>query len=198
MKSGRVIFNCLFFKMAKIIFGLVGPIASGKDTVKKYLEKKYGAQNCRFSTILRDVLNRIEVPVERKNLQNISTLLRANFGEDVLAKVIASDASKLGSEIVVVDGVRRMADIKYLSDLPNFFLTAIEADPKIRYGRLVKRNENVGDDKKTYDQFLKDHEAEADREVPIVMKKAKYSLNNDGTFEDLHKQIDELVATLVV
>lgn len=182
--------------MAKVIFGLVGPIASGKDTVKKYLESKYKAQNCRFSTILRDVLNRIEVPVERENLQKLSTILRQNFGEDVLAKVIASDVVKMKSDIVVVDGVRRMADIKYLSELPNFFLTVIDADPKIRYERLIKRNENVGDDKKTYEQFLKDHEAEADREVPIVMKEAKYKINNDGSLADLYKQVDELVDKL--
>ena len=182
--------------MAKIILGLVGPIASGKDTVKKYLESKYKAENCRFSTILRDVLNRIEVPIDRENLQQLSTILRQNFGEDVLAKVIASDVNKMKSDIVVVDGVRRMADIKYLNDLPNFFLTVIDADPKIRYERLVKRNENTGDNKKTYEQFLKDHEAEADREVPIVIKEAKYKINNNSSLAHLYKQIDGLVAKL--
>jgi|SRR3989338_8505779 len=182
--------------MAKIIFGLVGPIASGKDTVKKYLESKYKAENCRFSTILRDVLRRIDVPVGRENLQQLSTVLRQSFGEDVLAKVIASDVTKMKSDIVVVDGVRRIADIKYLSELPNFYLTIIDADPKIRYERLVKRNENVGDDKKTFEQFLKDHEAEADRETPIVIKEAKHKINNDGTLFDLYKQIDGLVAKL--
>src|SRR3989344_693014 len=182
--------------MAKVILGLVGPLASGKDTVKKYLESKYKAENCRFSTILRDVLNRIEVLVERENLQQLSTILRQNFGEDVLAKVIAGDVTKMKGDIVVVNGVRRMADIKYLNELPNFYLTTVDADPKIRYERLVKRNENVGDDRKTYKQFLKDHEAEADREVPIAIKHAKYKINNDSSLADLYKQIDDLVAKL--
>ena len=182
--------------MAKVIFGLVGPLAGGKDTVKKYLADKYKAENCRFSTILRDILKRIDVPIEREKLQQLSTILRQNFGEDVLAKVIATDVTNMKSDIVVVDGVRRMADIKYLTELPNFFLTVIDADLKIRYERMLKRNENVGDDKKTYEQFLKDHEAEADKETPIVMKKAKYKLNNDGSLEDLYRQVDELVAKL--
>ena len=182
--------------MAKVILGLVGPLASGKDTVKKYLADKYKAENCRFSTILRDVLNRIEVPVGRQNLQNLSTILRKNFGEDVLAKVIAGDVVKMKSDIVVVDGVRRMADIKYLSELPNFFLTVIDAKPEIRYERMLKRNENVGDDKKIYEQFLKDHDAEADREVPEVIKHAKYKITNDDSLTDLYKQVDELVAQL--
>src|SRR3989339_833723 len=102
--------------MAEIILGLVGPIASGKDTVKKYLEKKHGATGCRFSSILRQ-----------------------KFGEDILAKAIASDAIKLKSNIVVVDGVRRMADIKFLKNTPGFYLVAVDAEPKILYPPFAER-----------------------------------------------------------
>jgi len=179
--------------MNKIILGLVGPIASGKETVKKYLVEQYKAKDCKFSTILRDVLNRTTVPLSRENLQKLSTILRANFGEDLLAKAIAMDASKLDSDVVVIDGVRRPTDIEHLNKLPNFFLVKIDADPKLRYERLVKRNENIGDDKKTFEQFQKDHEAEADSLVPMVMETAKYSLDNNGNFDDLYKQIDALV-----
>ena len=83
----------------KIILGLVGPLASGKETVKKYLVEKYGAQDCRFSSILRDVLTRIAVPITRENIQKVSTVLRANFGESLLAQAIANDASKFNADI---------------------------------------------------------------------------------------------------
>src|SRR3989338_1692790 len=179
--------------MNKIILGLVGPLACGKETVKKYLVENYKAKDCRFSTILRDVLNRTAVPVSRENLQKLSTVLRANFGENLLAKAIAMDASKLDADIVVIDGVRRPTDIAHLNELPNFFLVKIDADPKSRYERMVKRNENEGDDKKTFEQFLKDHEAEADRLVPSVMATAKHAIDNNGSFEDLYKQVDEIV-----
>ncbi|MFA6273093.1 MAG: AAA family ATPase [Candidatus Paceibacterota bacterium] len=179
--------------MAKIILGLVGPIASGKDTVKKYLEKKYGATGCRFSTILRDILARVDLPNSRENMQGLSTILRQRFGEDILAKAIATDAVKLKSNIVVVDGVRRLADIKFLQRAAGFVLVAIDADSKIRYQRLVKRNENAGDGKKTYTQFLKDHQYETELDIPKLMKKAKRKLDNGGELVDLQKQIDELV-----
>jgi dephospho-CoA kinase len=179
--------------MSKIILGLVGPLACGKETVKKYLVEKYKAKDCRFSTILRDILNRVTIPISRENLQKLSTVLRVNFGEDLLAKAIAMDAAKFDSEIVVIDGVRRPTDIEHLTKLPNFFLIKIDADPKLRYERLVARNENDGDDKKTYEEFLKDHEAEADRLVPAVMATAKHSIDNSGSFEDLYKQVDELI-----
>jgi dephospho-CoA kinase len=147
--------------------------------------------------MLRDVLNRISIPTSRENMQKVSTVLRANFGEDLLAKGIANDASKLDADVVVIDGVRRLTDIEHLVALPNFFLIKIEADDKLRYDRMVKRNENPGDNEKTFEQFLKDHETEADSQVPSVMKTAKYSINNNGTFEELYKQIDELVEKLI-
>lgn len=179
--------------MAKIIFGLVGPLAGGKGTVKKYIEEKYHGKDCRFSTSLRDVLNRLDVPTSRENLQKLSTVLRGVFGEDLLSKAIAKEAVGLDADIVVIDGVRRMTDISHLLPQKNFVLVAVDADPKIRFERLVSRNENAGDDKKTFRQFLKDHESEADRQVPEVMKSAKETINNDGTLEDLYQQVDSLV-----
>src|SRR3990167_736894 len=73
--------------MAKTILGLVGPIASGKDTVKKYLEKKYSALGCRFSSILRDVLERINLPNSRENMHFVVKLFKfyASFLENFLA-----------------------------------------------------------------------------------------------------------------
>ena len=182
--------------MAKIILGFVGKISSGKDVSKKYLEKKYGAQSCRFSSILRDVLTRIGVEINRENLQKVSTVLRQNFGEDLLALAISKDASSFNSDIVIVDGVRRLTDISHLTTLPHFFLIKIDADPKLRYERMKLRNENVGDNMKTFENFLKDQEAEADREIPMVMQTAKYSIDNNGSLEDLYSQLDKLVADL--
>ncbi len=182
--------------MSKIILGLVGTLASGKETTKKYIVEKYNAKDCRFSSILRDAMNRTAIPISRENLQKFSTLLRENFGENILAKAIANDASKLDADIVVIDGVRRFTDIEHLEKLPNFILIKIDADPKIRYERLKKRNENIGDDKKTFDEFMKEQEAEADKQIPEVMKTAKYSIENNGTFEDLYKQIEEIIKKL--
>ena len=179
--------------MAKIIFGLVGTLASGKGAVKKRLVEKYKAEDCRFSTILRDILKRIDVPTTRENLQNISTSLRQLFGEDLLAKAIAKDASILNADIVVIDGIRRMSDIGHLLTLDNFILVAIDANPEIRYRRLVERNENAGDDKKTYDEFQSDQNVEADKMIPEVIKVAKEKVNNDGSLEELYKQIDSIV-----
>ncbi len=183
--------------MAKAIIALSGPIASGKGTVKEYIVRNYSAKDCRFSTILRDVLGRINQPITRENLVKVSVSLRKTFGESTLAKAIVKDAVSIDNDIVVVDGVRRLADIEYLSKVPNFNLIAVDARLKIRHERLVKRGENEGDSTKTYSRFLKDHEYETEKSIPAVMRKAKYNLDNNGSFEDLYKQIDSIMKKIL-
>lgn len=180
----------------KKVIALTGPIAAGKDVTKKYLEEKYNAKSLKFSQILRDVLNRIGVSINRENLQNLSTELRNLFGEDLLARVIVKDVEACESKIVILDGVRRISDIKYAKKLEEFNLISIDADSKIRYERSVLRNENEGDAEKTYEEFLEDHNKEADKEIPVVMKEAVFNIDNNGTFENLYKQIDEIIEKL--
>lgn len=177
----------------KKIIGLVGKISSGKGTVAEYLKKNNNAVTYRFSTILRDILKRLHKKITRENMQNLSTTLRQNFGEDLLAKVIAEDVKKDERDLIVVDGIRRLADIKYLSELPHFTLVKIMATPEIRYKRLIQRTENQGDTQKTYEEFLADEKKEADAEIPVVMEKAEIELSNEGGFEELYGQINKII-----
>lgn len=182
--------------MPKIIIGLAGQLASGKEEAKKYLEEEHGAGSYRMSSILRDVLNRLYIPIERINLQSLSLALRDCFGSDTLARVIAEDAKNDSHEIVIIDGVRRLDDIVKLKDLPNFYLVSIDADPKIRYERMKLRNENGGDAEKSYAQFLEDGAREAELQIPEVMSKAKFKINNNGSKTELYKQLEDMLTTL--
>ncbi len=180
-------------KNKKVIIGLTGEICAGKGTIVKYLEQKHGAASYRFSTMLRDLLARLYLPVSRENMQNISTAIRQYLGEDILAKVIAEDVKKDTNNVIVVDGVRRSPDIKYLREIPGFKLVRIVGDPETRFTRLLARKENPGDETKTYGQFIEDHKKEADSQVPIVMAQAELEINNNGSLEDLYKQVDQII-----
>jgi len=177
----------------KVIIGLVGLMACGKGTIAEYIEKNYGAATYRFSTIIRDVLDILHLPHSRETMQKISTLLRQNFSEDIFARVIADNVENDKHEIIAVDGIRRLADIKYLKDIDGFVLTKITADPRIRYQRLTKRTENAGDTQKTYEEFLADHEKEAEAEIPRVMAEATAKLDNNGNLKNLYEQVDLLI-----
>jgi dephospho-CoA kinase len=179
--------------MNKIIFGFVGQIASGKGTAVAYLKEKHGASTVRFSTMLRDVLDRLCLEQSRENMQKMSRIVRENFGEDTLAKVIAEDAKKNPAELMAIDGVRRPDDIKYLAQIPGFVLVNIFADMEKRFQRIIARGENTDDTKKTFEQFKADHEQEAELKIEEIASTAQEKIDNNGTVEELHQQLDALV-----
>ena len=133
----------------KIILGFAGEIASGKGTAAKYLVERHKAATYRFSTMLRDIVERLYLSVDREHMQRTSTMLRREFGEDVLAKVMFEDARNDTHQLIVIDGVRRLEDVKYLREIPEFKLCYVSAPLKTRYERLLTRGENADDSAKT-------------------------------------------------
>jgi len=182
--------------MDKIILGLAGEIASGKGTAAKYIQEKYNGSTHRFSTMLRDVAGRMNLEESRENIQKLSTAFRQYFGDDILSKTIYHDVSGDAGNVVVIDGVRRQPDIKYMSTLPEFRLIYIETSAENRYKRIIEREENVDDKNKTFEQFKKDQSWETEKDIVDLKDKADFVINNDGSVEDLRGQIDKIINEL--
>lgn len=180
----------------KIILGFVGDLASGKGTICQYLKEKYNVNSYRFSTMLRDIVDRIYVEQNRENLQDLSTFLRGRYGQDIMSKVIAKDVQNDPNPIVAVEGIRRPTDITYLQELNGFHLIYITADPELRWKRMVARKENTDDASKTFEQFLKDEQAEADKLIKELGKQAKYTLINNGSIDEFYNKMEDILKTI--
>lgn len=177
----------------KIIIGLAGKIASGKAAVSKYLVDKHGAKKIRFSDSLRQILDILDLPDSRKNLQTLSTALRQNFSEDILSKATMKITSKLRGNLIAVDGVRRVTDIENFRQLKNFFLIYVDASPEKRYKRSVARGENQNDREMTREEFnIKDNE-EPERQIESLKKEANFLIDNNGTLENTYSQIEKIL-----
>lgn len=180
--------------MAKMIIGLAGEMASGKGTVSEYLVQKYDAKAHRFSTMLRDVLDRLHLEQSRDNMQALSTMLRKTYGEDTLARVMAEDVKQDHAQIVVVDGVRRLDDIVHLRTLPEFRLVYIDVDIKTRYERIIARSENSDDQKKTFAEFVEANKNESEQQIVGLKDHAHVVIDNAGDLTHLYAQVDALVS----
>ena len=180
-------------KKKKIILAIAGEIASGKNEMANYVAKKYRGASYRLSEVLRDILQRLNLPESRENMQNVSTMLREYFGTDILSKVAVSDLSKTKNRIIAINGVRRLSDIVALKKHFRVKLIYIKSDMEKRYNRIVKRSENPDDKKKTFTQFKRDHTKEAEVQICGLEKKADAVIENNGTRRDFHRKIDEVV-----
>ncbi len=182
--------------MPKIIIGVAGEVASGKDTVGKYIAEKYQALALRFSQVLRDILDRMNLEQSQENMGRLSMHLRKAFGEDILSKGLIVEAAKSDKDIVVVDGVRRLPDIMQMQASEGFYFIYVEASPEKRYERLTQRHQNSDDSGKTLVQFEKDALLEAESQIRDLKEHADFVVNNDGTLEELQKQIDDIVTKI--
>lgn len=182
--------------MKKIVLGFAGEIAAGKGTAAGYVEEKHGGKKFSFSTCLRDVAKRMHLEESRENLQKLSTMFRENFHDNILSEVVFEDIKEEGGEIVAIDGVRRLADIEYLKKLESFRLVYVEASMEKRHERIIKRGQNSDDIGKTFEEFKKDHEREAEQQIKELKNHADFVVDNDGSFEQLYGKLDKIIIKL--
>lgn len=181
----------------KIIIGLSGEIASGKDTVAEYLVKKYHSQTISFSQPLRDILDRLYLPVNRINMANLGIVLREKFGQDLLAKIMTQEIKASSKNIICLPNIRLNSDIMEIKKLKNFILIGLAAEPKTRYQRIIKRSQNTDDKNKTWAQFLKDSKLSTETEIRKISQTAKFKIDNNGSYKNLYAQIDEIMKLLI-
>ena len=87
-----------------------------------------------------------------------------------------------------------MGEVKTLKEKGNFYLFAVDANSKIRFERIKKRESEK--DNVTYDEFLDAERKEmvsndpAKQNLKKCIEIANYKFENNGSFKNLYKQID--------
>ena len=180
----------------KIILGVSGEIASGKDTVGDYLAETHGVAKLRFSQPLRDILDRLGLDQDREHMAKLSLYLRKAFGEDILSRVILREAEFSAANFIVVDGIRRLPDMVHMETDEHFYFCYVDVSPEKRFERLTKRRQNTDDASKTETQFEKDSQLETEIGIRDLKEQAEFVIDNNGTLEELKAQVDEMVAVL--
>lgn len=179
--------------MGKIIIGLVGESASGKGTVANYLVDKYGAATMAFSTAMKDCVRRLHLPLSRQNIALFSEISRHAYGEDLYAKVVAEDCRSLNADMIIVDGVRRPADVENLRTLPGFHLVYVTAPVEIRWQRARGRGEKAGESEMTLEQFKAEELLPTELDIKKLGAGAEFVIDNTGGIENLYASIGSVV-----
>ncbi len=182
----------------KHVLPLAGEIGAGKSAITNYLKARYGASSLRFSDPMRQTLGTLGLEVTRENLSALSTAVRGAFGENVFGAALAAQILKDPADVVIVDGARRSQDLAPLSHLPGYRLLYIEASVRTRYERITQRQENVGEDKKTFEEFMASQELETEIHIRNLREIAGEIIVNEKGLPELHTQLDALMAKLGV
>ncbi len=179
------------------IIVIAGEIGAGKGTVTRYLVDAYGAETVRYSAILQDILARLGLPYAREHLAKLAEALRSTFGGGILSRALRGDIARISAPVVVVDGMRKVAELEALCQEEQCVVVFVDAPLRTRYERIHVRGEKADDAQKTFEQFVADHERAADREIPKLRPLADYVIDNGRGMEDMRAQVDAMMATVL-
>jgi dCMP deaminase len=178
-----------------MIIGLTGQNASGKGSVADYLEEK-GFLYCSLSDAVREELKKRKIKETRENLQNIANEMREKLGAGVFALKILEKLEE--NKNYIIDSIRNPAEINVLQSKKDFILISVKAPAEIRFKRLQNRG-RIGDINNLED-FKKSEEKEnssgVGQRISDCEALANFSINNDGSVEQLQKKIDKFLIDL--
>ncbi len=176
-----------------MIIGLAGTIGAGKGTVVDYLKSK-GFAHYSSSGILKEILTERGLPHTRDHFSPLGTELREK-DEGGVPKIGYERSQKEGQVNVILEAIHSEGEAAFVKSVGGVII-GVDADPKIRYERASKRAHEK--DNVTFEEFLA-HSAREDEgqgeghNIRAVINAADYVVENNGSLEDLHSQIDRVL-----
>jgi len=180
-------------KEHKLILGISGELLAGKSTASDFYIKNFNAKHFKFSRLLDDILNVLNLSLNRFNEQEMSVFLKTLFGDEILAYALAQSAKKSTREFILFDGIRQPIEAVTLKKiLPEFQFIYIQTSLEIRYQRMLKRFEKPEDSTQTFEEFKDSQTHKADIQITELKQYADYVINNDSALEDFKTQLTKI------
>lgn len=177
-----------------MIIAAVGKNASGKDYFLEFISKEFGVPLLSIGDVVRELAEKEGLEKTRENLHSVSQKYMGMYGQDFFPKRLIEKIKEMGSETVLVSGIRPPSDVENFKAAfgDDFFLVAIvvESDRQ-RYERTRARGS--ARDNVTFEQFLElDKQEEKIFHTSVTMGMADYTfLRGDFPDEVYHEKIRE-------
>jgi dephospho-CoA kinase len=178
-----------------IIIGITGTNGAGKGTIVEYLVEKKSFKHFSARSFIVEEIERRGLENNRDNMIMVGNDLRVKNSPSFIADELFKRASESGQNCII-ESLRTVGEIESLKNKGEFILLAVDADPKIRYERIISRSSTT--DNISFEKFLADEEKEMTSDDPnrqnlrkcIAM--ADFMIVNNKDFNYLNQQIEEI------
>ncbi len=176
-----------------MIIGILGEKLAGKDELAKYLQDQHGAFYVKYSQIIDEILNILNIPITRRSEIDLGHALRGQFKTNVFWAAMKKRISESWVELKVIGSIRlpdELADAKALGAK----IIYITAPAELRYDRFMNLRREKGEDgKQTFEEFVAQEQEWTEIQIPQLGARADFKIENTGTLEDLYKKVDEII-----
>jgi dephospho-CoA kinase len=175
--------------------GVAGMPGSGKGVFRRNVQRM-GYPVVIMGDVVREEVKRRNLKPTPENLGKTMLNLRELEGPAAIAKRCVPKVKKATGRIVVVDGVRSLAEVEeFKRHFPDFILIAIHASPRTRYQRLFRRKRS--DDPTNWETFRQRDLRELGIGMGAVIAAADHTIVNEGTLAQLKKKIRQVIKEML-
>lgn len=171
-----------------LIVGLTGMPGAGKTTVANYLSQK-GIPLLVMGDVVREVAENDGLELTSDNLAKLMLRLRKRNGPEAVAHLIVNKIKLMKKEdkqlsVVIVDGIRSMAEVRLLRRIGSVKLLAIHGSTFTRYTHVRERGRS--DVPSNIGEFDKRDKIEMDVGISNAIALADETIsNNDISISEL-------------
>ncbi len=174
------------------IIAFVGMPASGK-TVASDVVKQAGIDVVIMGDVIREEVKKRGLEPTDRNTGAVACDLREKEGLDAVARRCVDSIYARGRELIVVDGIRGIAEVNFFKEEfgDAFTLVNIDAPLKTRFERINRRGRS--DDMTDVNALKARDERELGWGLAEAIKVADIVVENNSTIEEFRRKINDIL-----